>query len=206
MELLNYNFTPESIVGKNRIAIVTGVSASGKDFLLEKSMEAIKQTNSSLSYGSFGELLQEKAKNIESSIEVSDRDDLKHAITQDRMKVLIDAVVSDLIRIQPVIINTHVVYNQQGSLLINPDVNERINAIQYIFVGADPNTIRDRRLLDIRRRENESVSQIFIHQQIALEASRIMAESYGARFTSIDNRSDNIDSNIALIREIITKL
>lgn len=204
MAFIEHSQAPIEPDTKNKFFIVTGVSASGKDYLLDQLRLHTPRVGREIPVLSFGELLAQKTATLTQP--VNSRDDLKAAMPQSELRKLIDLVIKDLMGKQPAIVNTHVVYNQQGSLQINPQVSTEMNPVQYLFVWSDPDEIAERRSLGTRKRLVETPDSIFLHQQIAQEVTRLIAAATGAGFTNVYNRTDNIYVNINKISDLLERI
>lgn len=64
--------------------------------------------------------------------------------------------------------------------------------------------LKARRELDTsRNRELESVDDINIHQEIALQTAIIITRSIGSSLTIVENKEDNLQENIERIKNTI---
>lgn len=148
----------------------------------------------------FGDLLFERLNRKIGSLKgegLQSKDDIRRALTQEEIKESIMEVTEEILESQPGIVNSHVAYLQRGSIQINPDVEKRIGAQTYFFVWADPEKITHWRNSEKRAREEQSVKEILIHQEIALEATFIIASHLGAGFITLYNRNDSLSKNVA---------
>lgn len=204
----NEFYTKPEFGDKNRLITLTGVSGVGKDYLLRKVAEIDPRIGTSVTIYNFGELLFEQISLSNNCLDsqLTTRDDLHQHLTQMEIKQLVEIVVEKIIKHEPALLNTHVVYKQRGSLQINPDINKKLNACWYIYVWSDPEAILLRRQETSRKREQESIVDVTLHQQIAFEATRIMAYVLGAGFKSLNNKIDNVTENVSIIQEIIDKV
>lgn len=161
--------------GKNRIAVITGVSASGKDFLLENLSFHNPRLVSEFTVVSFGDALFSRIKaDAASGIPIGSKDSLASVVSAEQMRRYIDEVIQEIVKCDKTLLNAHLAYKQQGSIQLNPNVDKRLNLHTYIFVWADPDEILQRRLNSERQRAIESVEDISLHQQIAFEATRVL--------------------------------
>lgn len=190
---------------KNKLVVITGISGSGKDYLLSELEKTDNRIGTAISIVNFGELLFSRLRQVDPSNNiVTSRDDLNRYVSQDVIRVLINSVVDEVIARQPAIVNTHVAYMQQGSIQINPDVVRRMAVTSFVYVWSDPELIAEWRKNDHdRRRDLETPEDIILHQRIALESTRIIAEVLGVGFRSLYNRTDNILENISKLQEVV---
>jgi adenylate kinase len=138
---------------------------------------------------------------------VRTRDDLKAKLSQEEVRGQISAVVSRLIQVQPVLLNTHVVYRQGESLVTNPDVEDELRASHYVYVRAEPAQIVEWRERDTsRNRPVESENQIGLHQEIALGVVNAIAQHVGAEMITIDNTQGHVTQNLATMHEALNSL
>jgi len=197
---------PSTEIGnKRRLALLTGVPASGKDFLLSKLKDIDPRVGSSIAVFNFGELMFEKLQQLKpkQAIRIVSRDELATKLDQTQVMELIHTVIEEIITAQPAVITSHVAYKQNGSIQINPDIDKYLQMSRYIFVWSDPKKIFQRRQSLERKREVESVDDIYIHQQIAYYATRTIAKTLGAGFVKINNRTDNVQNNLGILQNIL---
>ena len=180
----------------NRILVLTGLSGSGKDFLIDE-LKKSGNVPENITTVSFGEkLFQEIKKQFP---EIENRDQLRRISNYDLVWG-VNNVIETIIREQPVLLNTHVVYKQDGSLTTNPSVDKKINAGGYVFVWTDPEQIRIWREKDqTRKRERGTIEDISLDQSIALVVTAKIASHNGSAFHTIENRADNARHNIDLL-------
>ncbi len=183
----------------NRIMIVTGVSASGKDFLLSEANRngLIAPPIRTLSFG------QELFRHLRSQYpQIKTRDDINTQLNSSELRQGILYVANEIVEKQPAILNTHVVSRQNDSIITNPDVDMKVRPLSYVYVWSEPGQIELWRSADVgRARRQESADEISLHQDIAVEVVRIIAEHTGASFTTLWNRPDNVTENLAKIEE-----
>lgn len=116
---------------------------------------------------------------------------------------LIRSVIDDIIASQPAVVASHVAYKQNGSIQINPHIDRYVQFSRYIYIWSDPEEIYQRRLFSSRKREPESIDDIYIHQQIAYNATRTIAKALGAGFVLVNNRADNVGNNTDILQNVI---
>lgn len=185
--------------GHNKILVITGISGVGKDFFLSK---AIKQgvVSPSVKTFSFGGELLTYFKDVYPYVRT--RNDIRDFLTQDQEQEGITRTIDRLISLQPAMLNIHVVYRQRENLVANPDIDKRMHPIGYIYVWGEPDQIAQWRTQDVDRlRRLESVEDINLHQDIALEIALLLAHYTGAGLKTIWNRTDNVVENLAIIEE-----
>lgn len=189
----------------NNLMIVTGVPGSGKDYLLSELARIDSRIGSKIEIVNFGSLLFSRLHQMDpENNAVTSRDDLSKAVSQDVIKLLINSVIAEVISQQPAIINSHIAYIQHGSIQINLDVVRRLAVNNFVYVWSDPTLIAGWREKDQSRLRNpEDETNISLHQQIAFESTRIIAEVLGAGFRSLYNRTDNLVENISNLQEVI---
>ena len=190
---------------KRRIALLTGIPASGKDFLLGNLKDLDPRIGTSIAVFNFGELMFQKLQQLKPAQagRLTSRDELATKLDQTQVMELIHTVIEEIITAQPAVIASHVAYKQNGSIQINPDIDKYLQMSRYIYVWSDPEEIHQRRLGLERKREIESVDDIYIHQQIAYNATRTIARTLGAGFVLINNRTDNVRNNLDILQNVI---
>ena len=166
-------YVPQTRDDLNRFIIVTGVSGSGKDYLLDKSVRqgGLPSGSRVVNFGT--ELFEElRVRNPQ----LRTRDDIKTQLTQGDVRQGVVHLVDRLIDQQPAVINVHVVFRQNESLILNPDSDRRLRPGHYLFVWSDPEQIQRWRAVDSSRvRQSESFDEIALHQDIALSVVSTMA-------------------------------
>jgi adenylate kinase len=197
-------YRPKEGENHNKILVVTGVPGSGKDYLLEQaSKEGV--IPSSVKSISFSTELFNYLK--EAYPQIQTRDDIRSLLSQDEVRNGVLAVVGRVIEAQPATLNTHVVYKQRESFVSNPDIDKKIKPQGYLFVWSEPDQIAAWRAEDTSRvRPVESVEDIALHQDVALETVSAYARHTGASLKTIWNRSDNTASNLATLQERVRQL
>lgn len=181
----------------HRLMVVTGVSGSGKDYLItafkERSEIKVEVVN-------FGQELFERAQALLPAL--SSRDDLSREFSRSDLYPIIEELACDIRSRGAVVLNTHVVYKQGEALIINPVVEKQIGPDLYVFVQADPAQIVDWREKDTTRdRLSEEVTAIDLHQKIARSTTAFLAEYVGAQFVMIENTPETLDLNWRVLEE-----
>lgn len=177
--------------------VVTGVSGSGKDYLItafkERSEIKVEVVN-------FGQELFERAQVLVPAL--SSRDDLSREFSRSDLYPIIEELACDIRSRGAVVLNTHVVYKQGEALIINPVVEKQIGPDLYVFVQAGPAHIVDWREKDSTRdRLSEEVTAIDLHQKIARATTAFLAEYVGAQFVVIENTPETLDLNWRVLEE-----
>lgn len=200
---LKEKYIPRQNEDLNRLVVITGVSASGKNYLLER-LTTQGITSDSIKVVNFGEELLNYL--LGGHLDVHSRDDIKK-LPQEIITASILAVTSKLVEAQPAVINTHIVYRQNGSITTTPDVDLRLKPITYMYIAAPPDEIVERRATDTKRKRTlETVEQINLHQNISIEVVGALANHIGSRLVTICNREDNVQENLLKIDEVIEEL
>ena len=188
---------------KHRIITITGVSGAGKNYLVDKARETdpglIGGRIAVFNFGS--ELLQSIVSDLP-ELEHQGRDKLKNL----PMKVVdgyIERTIQKLIRVQPAMQLTHLVFRQEGELVIKPESERLTNAIEYIFVEADPAMVNAWRMKEYgeRARTIETVDEIRLHQEIAKSVTLSFAKHFGAGMLLIYNHPVGFDDGVAAMLE-----
>lgn len=197
-------FFSEEKGNHNKFTVLTGLSGCGKDYLLSK-MKTMAILPPSIATVSFGERLFEVLQKYHPDI--TSRDDIKRLLSQEQVRNGVLQLCTDLLSIQPALINTHVVYRQNGSIAFNPDVEKKLNPTNYVFVWTEPEQIMLWRSADLsRKRPIETVDEIALHQDIAMEVTSIIAHHNGSGMLTLWNREDNILDNCDRMQSSLAKL
>lgn len=181
--------------------VITGVSASGKDYLLERLREANPDILNRIRIVSFGQEIFRRV-----SAELTSRDDLKTLPPRDVYDLAMQ-IVREMIASQPAIVNTHLVPEQQGVFTINPRIQRELNPNSYIFVWAEPSQINYWRAnRQGRVNSDKTDSEIDFHQAISLAVSQEYAKSLGASLVTINNYPANTPHNVSVIAQQVQAL
>lgn len=181
------------------ILLVTGVSGCGKDFLLDAAKRHDSRIGMGIPVVSMGSAIV--AKMNQTSVEGrTDRDRIKHLVSNDTMRGIVRSIVADLVEYPAAIVNGHITYRQQGELISNPDIDSEFNPAAYAVVVADPKHIALWRTSDLARsREAETIDQIAYHQDFTIQTAERMATILGAQCRIIENIPGNAgNSSLAL--------
>lgn len=179
----------EDSSNKNRIVTVTGVSGSGKDYLVNKTRELEPELlGGKISIFNFGSELLASVQQSLVNTDSATQDILKDIPLAD-LDVHIQRTLDRLLAYQPCLQMTHIVFKQRGSYVMNPNSEIRTNALEYIFIESDPKQISQWRLenQDSRKREQEPIEDIELHQTIARLGTYAMATRLGAGMVVINN-------------------
>lgn len=197
-------YHPKEGDGHNKILVITGVPAVGKDYLLSES-KRLGMIPPSVRSFSFGEELFVYLQTLYPQVKT--RDDIRTLLSQDVIRAAVEGIIFRMIQAQPSMLNTHVVYRQKDSIVTNPDLDKRIHPHSYLFVWSEPDQIAKWRSLDTSRtRPAESVTNIALHQDIALEVVSVVARHTGASLKTVWNRADNTQENLVLIQEKVHEI
>lgn len=182
------------------ILLVTGVSASGKDFLLERAKWHDARIGTDIPVVSMGgAIVARMNRQVAEGIQV-DRDRIKNVVSNDVMRGVVRGIIADLVEHPAAILNGHITYRQQGELVSNPDIDAEISPAAYAVVVADPKDIAEWRSSDLsRRREPETLDQIAYHQEFTVQTAERMATILGAHCQIIENNAANtVESSLTL--------
>lgn len=189
-----------------KILLVTGVSASGKDYLLERAKHHEPRLGAEIPIVSMGSaILSELTQLGGGSV---DRDKMKHAVTNDVMRGVVRSIVSGLVTGHPAaVLNGHITYRQQGKLVSNPDIDTEISPAAYVVVVANPRDIIEWRAADAsRRREPETVDDIAYHQDFTVQTAERTALLLGAQCQIIENNLLNTDTSSLALATMVTDI
>lgn len=182
------------------ILLVTGVSASGKDFLLERAKRHDTRIGAEIPVVSMGGVIVARMNQQATEGRQADRDRIKHVVSNDVMRGIVRSVIADLLEYPAAILNGHITYRQQGELVSNPDIDAEISPAAYAVVVADPKDIAEWRSSDLsRRREPETLDQIAYHQEFTVQTVERMATILGTHCQIIENNAANtVESSLTL--------
>ncbi len=189
-----------------KILLVTGVSASGKDYLLERAKHHEPRLGAEIPIVSMGSAILSKLTQLGG--DSVDRDKMKHAVTNDVMRGVVRSIVSDLVTAHlAAVLNGHITYRQQGELVSNPDIDAEIGPAAYAVVVANPSDIVEWRASDAsRRREPESADDIAYHQDFTVQTAERMAVLLGAQCQIIENNLGDTDVSSLTLATMVTEI
>jgi adenylate kinase len=187
------------------ILLVTGVSASGKDYLLNRAKEHEPRLGAEVPIVGMGSAILSKLSQLGES---TDRDRMKHVVTNDVMRGVVRGIVADLVVAHPAaVLNGHITYRQQGELVSNPDIDAEINPAAYAVVVADPNDIVEWRAADSsRRREPETSDEIAYHQDFTIQIAERMAVLLGSQCQIIENNPSDTNTSSLTLATMVTDI
>ncbi len=122
----------------NQIIIVSGISGSGKDHLIDKAKES-GSIPTSFQTISTGEMMFAFLK--KKHPEIHSRDDLKLKVQEDDIREAYQHVTDTAMRSQPAVLNTHMVTMNHKSFAIEPDITLRMSPKSFVYVWAEPEQI-----------------------------------------------------------------
>lgn len=183
----------------NPILTITGSSGVGKDHLL-RLYEAryLRQMEQPLQVLNFGTLLSELLD--------ANRDTLKDS----SMSIIYQAQLAAIERIiqysqeTALILNSHLVYFQQGQLSFNPQIEELIRSRHYALVLADPAVILDRRRVD-QSRNRVQLNEVELHREqfFMWTILKAVSDYFGSGLSVIRNDEEDVHQALALLSEIV---
>ncbi|MBQ6154886.1 AAA family ATPase [bacterium] len=183
----------------NKILVLTGLSGCGKDFLLHE-LKKSGHIKENISVYSFGQKLFEAVKE---KLQLNSRDQLRD-VPDYKLVEGVNLALEQIIREQPVILNTHVVHKQGDIIACRPEFERKLVPASYTFVWTDPEQIVAWRHDDeTRNRAAESVSKVALDQSIALIVTARLAKWNGSAFHTLENRTDNAAANVDLLSQYL---
>lgn len=183
---------------KNKIVTVTGVPGSGKDFLVRNAQRAEPELlGNRISVFNFGTELFRNVVEQFPELKEFGADTLKN-LSLKSLDTHIQKTLDVLLSSQPCLQITHLVFKQSSSFVINPKSEKKTQAIEYLFIQADPEQIYNWRMENqsSRAREIESVDDINLHQTLARLSTAAIAQCLNAGMLVINY--DPVDVNEAV--------
>ena len=189
-------YSPEK-TRHNKIVVVTGVTCSGKDFLLKEVFEDDSLAN--VNQFSLGTMVGEyHGKN---------RDQMLGVLDQDGIRVAQVASLSKILENTPAIVNTHIVARYRDMYLTGPQLEIGLNPQHYIVVAGDPEQIVEWRIKRNRARNRNSLietpREIELHQNLIIATTQTLADYHGSRITIVRNLPTQTTDNVSSMRDII---
>lgn len=188
----------------NRIIEVIGVSGAGKSFLLSR----LKENGvDGIEIVSFGRLMRLANQELTRNRNLS-------SLSNEDLAFLIDYAIDYAVKHQPIVLDTRLIYQQQGLIQVNYDSVQRLRTNGYIHVSARPEVILERRLSDIKTgkkvvdRSLDSVEYIAFEQEMSLTVASAVANITGASLKILENNTledsrKNVDSLGCYILEVL---
>ncbi|PIY94005.1 MAG: hypothetical protein COY68_04205 [Candidatus Levybacteria bacterium CG_4_10_14_0_8_um_filter_35_23] len=180
---------------KNKIVTVTGVSGSGKNFLMRSAQKAEPELfDGRISVFNFGSELFRNVVGQFPELKESGADGLKRLPLED-LDLYIKKTLDSLLASQPCLQITHLVFKQRDSFVINPESEKKTQAVEYLFIQSDPEQIYNWRLenQNTRTREIESVDDINLHQVLARLSTVAIAQRLNVGMLVINNDPASIN-------------
>ena len=199
---------PREIDSKNRILTVTGVSGSGKDYLVSEAEKMAPDIfdGGVMIFNLGSELSRLTFTNTDSGVPVSQ--DSLNKLPNEEVNPHLTKAIQSLLDQQPAVYLTHVVCRQQNDLVMSPMCERKVNAKQYVFICADPEHIYGWRKAQQSQRERDlqTADDIALHQRIAQMATVEIAATLGSGCLLIHNRPGYDAEAIEVIVEEARKL
>lgn len=182
---------------KNRIIIVTGMTAVGKDFLIDRVVENLQVNKTA-----WGDML-------------SDELGVNKDIMMDTVapEIILDgqfAVCHEVLQMQPVVAVCHVVKPENGQYVYNLEIEKMLNPLGYIFIAAPPELIAQRvhmRNLEGNRKSPETpIDEIERVQDIKLKAIKELASLQNSEMLIVNNVAEELDANVHKLSKLIRTL
>jgi len=183
----------------NRLIIITGVSACGKDFLLDrikqKPLSTIKRFN-------FGTLLAEEIG--------CNRDEIRQQSSLNQITNLQMKIAKKVLDNLPAILTSHVVSSQNGLLITNPKLEFELKPSCYVIIIADPKLIiewrRQRNTKTRRVSEIENPQSISFHQKQIIFTVLNYAHILGSHVLILNNNPSKTTENTNTLVNLISQL
>jgi len=185
----------------SNIVLITGVSCSGKDFLLGKVEPFLLEGFQVVNFG------EEVFKLLRSDYPgLKNRDQLKELSPREILAGN-EAISQRLVQGPPLIVNTHVVMRSGGDLVSVPDSIYRLAPRLFIHISAPAEEIVKRRRANGRNRIEleEPPGQIVFHQDFSVWATSKLAQDTGASFLEIWNSVQKTQASIAMLRRELAR-
>ena len=186
----------------NRLALVAGVSCSGKDYLIKRVKPLLPN---GIRIVCFGDELFKELQKTHPGLESSDQ--IRYLNTPEVIRG-VGIINSWLIQTQPAVVSTHLVFNSEGKLVTIPETFDQLVPALFIHVSAPVEEIAAcRRAKNRGRRELvETEEQIVLHQDLSIRVSCREARRIGTRLVKIWNRPNLVDKNISVLRQVLSTL
>ncbi|HYD34490.1 MAG TPA: hypothetical protein VD999_00305 [Vitreimonas sp.] len=192
-----------STTKKNNIITVTGVSGSGKDYLVGQALTHYKNTwFDEVTIFNFGTELFNFLTAAPSATKIDNRDAMKN-LSSEEIDDSVSMAIASLLALQPALNLAHVAFFTKGKMQLNPGNEKIINPHEYIFVRSAPELIQAWRQAENSRRQRptETLDQIQMHQNLAYLMTYGLAQSLGLGLIVINNDPAFTDRSVSVIAE-----
>ena len=178
---------------------MTGVSCSGKDFLLELIRPLL-----SITIVNFGEELFRELQF--SHPELTSRDEIRAISSQDVNRAVMK-VNCCLVSSQPVVVSSHIVVRVGGDLVVRPDSDEILSPQVYIHVSAPVEEILVRRGSNNRGRMElaETKKEVGFHQDLSEIITARVAQKQGSAFVRVWNQSGSEEECLQVLESTLVR-
>lgn len=164
------------------ITIVTGLSASGKDYVIDQVKEL---TSESIFY--LGGMIHEEMRKVDKK-----RYGGETALKEADNYILMEAARKSIKRItdcpNDLILNAHIVYRRKEAIVIDPSLYRELKPTNIVFIYSDPKEIKKRRETDPRDRKKESIEEIAFNQDCAIFMTKRLCKDLDCNFYKITNK------------------
>ncbi len=190
----------------NKLVFYTGIPGVGKDYLLSQLKGEDSNLGEKYNIFPFGELLFQEIQRQKALPSIDTRDSMRDALHAEQVEQLIEKVTNDIIAQQPGVINTHALYRQRQSLIINPHIVQSINPQSFVFVHAHPKDIHRWRSDPTRQRDVLSEEELELLQKMAFDIVRRLGDYIHAPVHLVENSEANLESNMRKLKAIFEQL
>lgn len=178
----------------HRIISVSGVTSSGKDYLLGRS-----GAGTVLSHGTLiGQAL------------ATERDAIRQNGDLAHIRSAVLSTADAVLQAQPAVLNTHIFVKHGGYYMVNLELEQLIRPAFYVAVVGDPQQIFDwrqaRNLRGERQSDLESPEEIAFHQNMIVDTLSNLSTLLGSGFVVLHNSADKTDSNAQLLSNLYNSL
>lgn len=185
----------------NRLVCYTGITGVGKDYLLEQALQTLPEAERFRVLG-MGQMMGEETQ--------MHRDNLRGSLDLAQLGEVQQRVLTRIHASTPAVLNTHVLFKQNGMLVSNPDFERALNPAGYVMVTARPEQIAEWRKKRNERQERKSdeepVERIAMHQEIAVETVRAIARGLNAQFYPVFNDPNKTSDSARMLIDLISNL
>lgn len=193
------------IIHHNRLLFYTGIPGVGKDYLLSQLKLADHRIGTSYHLFPFGEMLQQQLR-LAYGGQIESRDAIRHQFSQAEIIEQVGVTADRIIAQQPGIVNTHLIYPQQDSIVINPNIIRRLSPAMFVFVRAEAELIQQWRQETNRQRDQLSIAELDLMQGIALDVTTRFGQFLNSPVHIIENTLSNVQFNTQHLQELVSML
>lgn len=193
--------SPE-LLSHNRLVLYTGVSCSGKDFLLDQAMA--QREGEELSRVSMGTFISQRL--------AVHRDEIRKQMDLPEIEQFKLTLAPEITDLQPAILVTHIVPKYDHVITLNPNFEKALKPAHFVVVVSEPDRINEwrniRNQAGARQTPIEDPADLNLHQEMVIHNTFLISRAIGAGFSIIYNspEPEATGQNIEFLNDVLNKI